>query len=1133
MRDKFVVVAILITMASTLMGATMHVPNRVDGRIVTHPSESKSKPEPLRSMVSQKNLLGLERETPYSLPVNRYGYPMIAGVQAVDTVNVLVLRVEFEPEYPDDPTTTGNGTFDLRSDSAFVEQEGHDFDPAPHNKAYFDSHMEALRRYWYFVSDYQLRIRWDIYPEGENDAYRLPHPMAYYGSAEGESIVGQLLKFIKDAVSMVDTTEAAITFSDYQSIIIFHAGSDQQNNFDFIEDTPNDFWTGFLWTEDSTAVDDGSYSVTEVIIMPETASQDNRITVINGVMAHEFGHQLGLIDIYDTSNFLTQVGNFSLMDNNCANFALEFGDNFVFGSLPCYPDAWSRAYLGFSGIREVTNEDNVLIRAAEQNYFNNEVVKVPISEMEYFLIENRQTESDFDYQGYNPNIPYAILADSITGVISGPGYAYVDGNDTIKVATGEYDRLMPGDGILIWHIDEVVAYLDYIGQGYDNFIMNSLQWDHNRRFISLVEADGIIDFGGDYYSGYGSAADYFYDNRNTEFTPSTNPDTRSNLGADTHISITDIRSPWSELPYNDPERATYRYSDTTMYCNIAIDWYQEGFPVMSLPDVSTNGGGLLAVDIDGDDADELMTARGPFIFAVESDGSPVMDTSSAIIVPNFDKDTLVYIIPLFARLGNYIDGDLVAGDFDNDNALEIACFDVDSIFYLFKGQDIAPFDSSADLIDLKTLDNKVVAGPVIYDINSDGRDDLIAGFNDFSLRRISFTVDDTLAVSTIKSFTNLPRAIVIANDTLMVIHGDNTNGNTLFIGAFDADSLVDVFNMSLPSGEISGMVCGDINRDEACDVVATIGNYLCIYDGASQNLKSIAIENPGAVALGDIDTDGYPDIVLTAGNDYLKAYAFNHHGVLLDHFPVTLSKKNPMIRNSEPLLVDMDEDNHPDIVIALPNGSLEWHITVYDYNETDSTYVPRDSTVYLPTGGLTCLNYLGDELAGFPLPTSTSIPVEPVIADFDGDHDFEIAAVDSAGFFNMWDLAATPETEDIPWPTAGGSSSRGGYLSPEFQKPLSIAQDFLPDDRVYNYPNPASNSTAFRYYVDRAAEISIKIFDMTGELVDELSGSTLGEVDDEILWDCSEFASGVYFARFEADSGDANKNVMIKVALIK
>jgi hypothetical protein len=128
---------------------------------------------------------------------------------------------------------------------------------------------------------------------------------------------------------------------------------------------------------------------------------------------------------------------------------------------------------------------------------------------------------------------------------------------------------------------------------------------------------------------------------------------------------------------------------------------------------------------------------------------------------------------------------------------------------------------------------------------------------------------------------------------------------------------------------------------------------------------------------------------------------------------------------------------------------------------------------------------------------------------------------------------ASPAAIDVPWPSAGGGSSRAGYLSPAFAKDIAITQEFLPDDKVYNYPNPASTSTAFRYYVDRAADINIKIFDMSGELVDELTGSTVGEVDDEIVWDCSGFASGVYFARFEADSGDVNKNVMIKVALLK
>jgi hypothetical protein len=116
---------------------------------------------------------------------------------------------------------------------------------------------------------------------------------------------------------------------------------------------------------------------------------------------------------------------------------------------------------------------------------------------------------------------------------------------------------------------------------------------------------------------------------------------------------------------------------------------------------------------------------------------------------------------------------------------------------------------------------------------------------------------------------------------------------------------------------------------------------------------------------------------------------------------------------------------------------------------------------------------------------------------------------------------------------AGGGISRRGYLAPEMQKEFNIADGFLPEGSVYNYPNPAVDETAFRYYIDRPADINIKIFDMSGELVDELAGTTQGEIDDEVPWDCSEFASGVYFARFEASSNDVNKNVLIKVALIK
>ena len=281
-------------------------------------------------------------------------------------------------------------------------------------------------------------------------------------------------------------------------------------------------------------------------------------------------------------------------------------------------------------------------------------------------------------------------------------------------------------------------------------------------------------------------------------------------------------------------------------------------------------------------------------------------------------------------------------------------------------------------------------------------------------------------------------------------------------------------------------------------------NNLCIYDGSSQSLTTVAVENAGPAALGDVNSDGFPDIVLAGGSAFLTAYAFNYRGVLLDGFPARLMQfpVDPEFLN-QPLIVDLDDDERPDILISLPRG------------------------------GVTCLNYHGDRLGGFPLPTSVRISVEPVIRDFDGDGDLELAAIDSSGFFAAWDLASQPADIDIPWPTAGGDYQRTGWLKPEFSKELQIASEFLPENMVYNYPNPAANQTAFRYYVDRPADIEVKIYDLSGELVDQLNGSTPGQVPDEIAWDCSAIAPGVYFARFEANAVGLSKFKMIKVALIK
>jgi M6 family metalloprotease-like protein len=1075
---------------------TVLVPRQVNSKAPADYLQPNPKPQPLRSMVSQKNLLGLQRDTPFGLPKNN---GLLLDTQS-DTINILVLKIEFQTESPDDPTTTGNGNLDMRSYDQFLEQEGHYFDPAPHNSAYFSAHIQALARYYDFVSDHHLKLTWEVCPRAESIAIRLPHPMSYYGSGGvSDSIIPGLSRYFDESIRAADSLYPELNFSRYQSIFLFHAGSDQQNNFYFIEDTPNDLWTGFIMMEHPVEVDSGRNTVREGLIMPETACQDNRITCLNAVIAHEFGHQLGLVDLYNTSNFLTQVGNYSLMDNNGMSVSLDFGDgmNFVSGTMPVYPDAWSRAYLGFSGVTEITNGENVRIKAAEQAYHTNEIIKVPISDQEYFLIENRQVNADFTYRFYANPITDALLADSATGVVLGPGYAYYGQNTLVKVPTGEYDRLLPGNGVLIWHVDEAVAYMDYLGSGGNNFLLNTLQWDHTRRFLSLVEADGIIDFGGDYVSSgyYGSDAEYYKAGNNIALTPTSRPNSHDNLGADSHISITGIVAP-----------DTSDASDTIMTCaNIVKEWQRPGFPLMAIPDLGENGKGLLAIDPLHSGHSAIFAASGNYLIAMNPDGTPFIDNNFGLYLPRYDRDSLIYDFDIFAQLDSTIAGKLIAGKFRGGDTLIIACVDKSNKLYMFDPIDQNPLDSLADMLAQASLPSDLTAGPLAYDFNHDGQDEILIGLADGTIQIMQITDTIGLAPILIDTVIGVPIKMAVSDSAIFIIT-QNQAANDLNIGRLGASefSISNWSLVTLPNGNLISMVAGDLDRDSRSDAVVTIGDKLIIFSGNRGTINSINVPNPGALSLGDINSDGYPEIVFVGGDSFIKLFVYNYLGIQVDRFPLKLNyRHNTTSPYSEPLIADLNDDGDPDIIITLP------------------------------LGGFDCYNYLGQRLAGFPLATSTSIKVPPCAGDIDMDHKLEIMALDSSGFLSAWNLNMPDSAINLPWPMASGGYTGNAWLAPSFDKEIATAPGFLPEKSVYNYPNPAVNRTAFRYYVDRQAQVYVTIYDITGEKIAELTGSSPGGVESEVVWDCSRFASGVYFANFEAKAADIDSKTLIKVALVK
>jgi M6 family metalloprotease-like protein len=1050
--------------------------------------EAEPAPVGFRSQVSQKNLLGLERTSKFALPTLK----KISGYYApVETLSVLAIRVEFQQEVPDDSKTTGDGLFDRRSYDEFYAQEEHYIDPAPHLRKYFLAHLKALNNYWNIVSNGKLFLKYEVYPLEESLTYQLPHTISYYGDTGLPNYPFDGLKqFFDDSFRLADSVSPEIDFSKYDAFIVFHAGSDRQSDLGSIVSTytPNDLFTGFIVTGDTVKVDNGTFGITEGIIMPETRSQDQQIRALNAVMAHEFGHQLGLPDFYNTRTFTTQIGDFSLMDNNAADVGIDLEGNraAASGLFPVYPDAWGKAFLGFTVPVEISNQNNVQLYASELLGDSMiQTVKIPVNSEEYFLLENRQANIDT-----NLSTPY-LFADSITGVILGLV-------DSLKRPNREYDNILPGSGILIWHIDEGVAYLDYNNNGFNNFEENMLQWDKDRRFITLEEADGFIDFGGNYYTGYGSQEDMYYLGNNSNFTPNTFPSSRSNDRSETHIYVTNIG-----------------LRKTVMSFNVKNDISLAGWPQRIIPvPLAQNSGNssLVYGDLDGDGKEEVLTASGKFIFAWKTDGSKVIPNSDVIAVLGLDGKYAYEPLAIFAETDTDIVGTPSLGDLNGDGILEVVAGDLSGKVYVWRASD-GDLDGRADHLfgfPVTVLD-QISMAPVISDFQSasPGLEVFVGTKNGggIKIRLTDFTID-------MARYNYNESVIGLATTDIdsinFILTENNQSGHLRRITNGTQDWIREI-----PSTGNFPPVVGDINRDNKLEAVVLSGDgkiYAWDFDGhLLSGFPVLAGDIKSAPILGDIDGDGYLEIVFSGDN---KIYSYNYNGIISTNFPVVLDKVGtvgPIY--SAPILGDLDGDGKAEILTGLGNGQ----VAAYHGD--------------------------GSRFSSFPLALSSGIATSGVVLNDSMimDHgqkiynrrDLFFKTEDGMVYGFAFRYIGLGADEETPWPMYGYSAGHINSIPSSLLPVVPVYAELMPDKSVYNYPNPAKDETTIRYFLSRDAQVNIKIYDLSGDLVAQTSQSGKANTENEYKWDCSKYASGVYLCRVEAKSDNGKNVVFCKVALIK
>src|SRR5438445_2722035 len=242
---------------------------------------------------------------------------------------------------------------------------------------------------------------------------RSTHTMAYYGQ-DGSGVddaTGPIYRLTVEAVQLAHA--AGVNFANFDRnndgvvdhVVIVHAGGAQ-------EASPN---TNLIWSH-RWAVIDGDQSVPGDQRLVADGVQIYGYVMISedspfGVLAHEFGHDLGLPDLYDTDGSTLGVGVWDVMGSGSWNGNPR-------GTSPSDFSAWSRMKLGWVTPIEVTAP---LLSQQIRQVENNSVVyrltvKDATSRSEYFLVENREQAG--------------------------------------------FDAAQPGSGILIWHVDDSVQNND-------------------------------------------------------------------------------------------------------------------------------------------------------------------------------------------------------------------------------------------------------------------------------------------------------------------------------------------------------------------------------------------------------------------------------------------------------------------------------------------------------------------------------------------------------------------------------------------------------------------------------------------------------------------------------------------------
>jgi hypothetical protein len=1028
-----------------------------------------------------------------------------------DTVRILAVMAQFQADA--DVGTTGDGRFVTSAGSDSV------IDAPPRNRAYFENHLAFVENYFRKSSKGKLVIRWTVI----DSVFTLPSVMSVYSPAKTAANT-PLAILARDTWRKVDSSGRVADFTQYDCFVLFHAGAGR--DIDLVgtlgyDPSPRDIPSLYLGPSalnnllgGGIKVKGGAFTITNTIIIPETESRripgvtgDFLLELsINGLLCASVGNHLGLPDLFDTKTGRSGIGRFGLMDGQ-AIFSFS-------GLFPPEPSAWEKYWLGWITPITVPPGPSALMLPAVT--LADSVFRIPISDGEYYLMENRNRDAGRNGQRvtsvFNGVTRQQVFPRDTAGFnafdISALAGTVTDVEDLDWSLPGGVDDagVMYDGGILIWHVDEPVIQATIVDDG--------VNANPDRRGVDLEEADGSQDIGqayGQFSAGSGSeegtALDFWYKgsaspvNKNV-FNATSYPNTNSNTGALTHIAVS-----------NFSDRGIRMTATVVRGDNIGpLKGYprQTGesisSPTMTVAEASARPGPEVIIGTPGQPI-ARQTTGGSTPPASVTGKLYLLPSDSTAFVPPFR--TAGVIASASAPSRGFTAASAVA-DLNGDGVPEIITVETGAaatgptqFLRAYSARD-ANADSLADAYFSSAvapvtdhLGDPVLSDSLIAVIRTGSRN--IVYFFRFS----GVLADSILLAGPPLAICRWPGrdAFVIAEGTSLRLTVRTPSGS-----AARPDVIRSFSGMNMICTAV-GLFGTQATGTRVLIASLSAGGSLFLVDSTLTPVQGFPVAtgelNPIDLALADIDGDGSRDIVVLTSH---RVNVYNIAGSPVEHFPVEV--QSSFASSGRPggsvIIGDVDGDGRVDIVGVSTQGL----VSAFTRN--------------------------GTQAPGFPLAVGSGAQQQAALAVNGGN--ILLFAVSSDGSISAWvtgRVQGTVKPELYPWAQYGRDERHSG-LDISALTGTAISSDFFPAERAYNWPNPVyAGKTYIRYYVKENAAVNVKIYDLAGGLVTELSGRGTGGVDNEIAWDVTGVQSGIYFARVEATGAGGSGLKIVKIAVVK